>query len=221
MAILTQVDTSALPVNVLDLKHNDFYDFVELQCGPLQASILRLQLISDASIFVECANPTEIMTYSSEKLDELKSESCLMTSDESFIIFPGITASFSSLKKQLSKKIEEVIKKSRRNGNISNAFTPSTQPLTNGTKSIDELRAHIIKSIDQWIDKYRTDFDFQANSTLVEAIDYHIHFIDNGTNEQSVVIMCACETKSSVNRRGTNGHCTVSKKTFCLLPREG
>lgn len=50
MATLTQVNTSGCPVHVLDLKHDAFYDFVELQCGPLQANIFRLQLISDIGV---------------------------------------------------------------------------------------------------------------------------------------------------------------------------
>ena len=96
-----------LPVNVFDLQHDGFYRFVERQCGPLQAEVLKFQLISDASIFVECTDPIEIMQYNSEKLHELKMKSCLITTDGSQIVLPGITASFRTLKKCLLKRIEE------------------------------------------------------------------------------------------------------------------
>lgn len=102
--ILTQISAIGLPPDVLELKHDDLYNFVETQCGAIQANILRLQLISDASIFIECDDPTEIMQYNSGKLNDLKNESCLMINDESFIVLPGVTASFSNLKKRLSKR---------------------------------------------------------------------------------------------------------------------
>ena len=167
MVILTQISAIGLPSDVLELKHDDLYNFVEAQCGAIQANILRLQLISDATIFLECDNPTEIMQYNSGKLYDLKNDSCLMTTDGSFIVLPGITASFSNLKKGLSKKIEESIKEVRRSRTLPITSTPLSQPPTNQAKSTDELKSHMIKSIDQWVDKYRVDFDLQANTRFV------------------------------------------------------
>jgi hypothetical protein len=93
MTTSVYINTSALPSDVFDLKHDDFYNFVDLQCGPTQANILKFQLISDANIFIECDDPTEIMKYNSDKLNESKAKSCLMINDGSSIMLPGITAS--------------------------------------------------------------------------------------------------------------------------------
>ena len=101
-----------------------------------------------------------------------------MTTDGSFIVLPGITASFSNLKKRLSKKIEESIKEARRNRNLSITSTPLSQPPIDQAKSTNEFKSHMNKSIDQWVDKYRVGFDFQANSTLV----------DNVSDQQSALI---------------------------------
>jgi hypothetical protein len=131
MTTSTYINTSALLSDVFDLKHDDFYNFVEFQCGSTQANILKLQLISDANIFIECDDLTEIMKYNSDKLSELKAKSCPMTNDGSSIVLPGITASFNNLKKHLLKKIDQDIKEFRKNKNIFNASTPLTVPSTN------------------------------------------------------------------------------------------
>jgi len=82
---------------------------------------------------------------------------------------------------------------------------------TSQTKSTDELKNHLIKSIDQWINKYQNDLDLQANSSLAETVDYNIDFIDNVTGQQSTVITCACGSKSTLNRHVNNGHYQVSQ----------
>ena len=73
--------SNTIPVNIFDLQHDDFYDFVEAHCGSVQANILKFQLISDAGTFIECENPTEILQYDSDRLKHLKENSCLLTSD--------------------------------------------------------------------------------------------------------------------------------------------
>jgi hypothetical protein len=210
------INTSTLPSDVFDLKYDDFYNFVDFQCGPIQTNILKFQLISDANIFIECDDPTEIMKYNSDKLNELKDKSCLMLNDGSTIVLPGITASFNNLKKRLLKKIDQDMKELKKNKNISNASTPLTVPTTSQSRSIDELRSHIIKSVDQWIEKYRNDFNMQANSSLVETIDYNIEFMDNVTGQRSVVIICACGSKSSLSFHVNNGYYQVSRWNFYL-----
>jgi phenylalanyl-tRNA synthetase alpha subunit len=131
-------------------------------------------------------------------------------------VLPGITASFNNLKKRLLKKIDEDMKELKKNKNISNASTPLTVPTTSQSRSIDELRSHIIKSVDQWIEKYRNDFNMQANSSLVETIDYNIEFMDNVTGQRSVVIICACGSKSSLSFHVNNGYYQVSRWNFYL-----
>ena len=90
-------------------------------------------------MFLECDDPTKIKQYNSGKLNDVKNDSCLMATDGSFIVLPGITASFSNLKKRLSKKIEESIKDARRNRTLSITSTPLSQPPTNQAKSTNEL----------------------------------------------------------------------------------
>ena len=216
MTTSTHININVLPSNVFDLKHDDFYNFVEYQCGSIQANILKIQLISDASIFIECNDPTEIMKFNSDKLNQLKDQSCLMMTDGSSIVLPGIIASFNTLRKCFLKKIDQEIKEFKRNKNISNTSTPLTATVASQQRSTDELRSHIIKSIDQWLAKYRIDFNLQASSSLIESIDYHLQFLDNGIGQQSVVIACGCGSKSSLSRHVNNGYYQVSLWDFCL-----
>lgn len=144
MTTFPHISTSSFPLDVLDLKHDEFYQFVQDQCGPIQANMLKFELISDASIFIECDNPTEIMAYDSVKLNKLKADSCLMTTDGSSIILPGITASFSNLKKLLLKKFDKNIKESRRKTILSNTSAVSTALSTSELTSSDDLRNHMM-----------------------------------------------------------------------------
>jgi hypothetical protein len=211
MNISTYTNTSAVPTNVFDLKHDDFYNFVEYQCGIIQAKILKFQLISDVDTFMECDDPTRILEYNNEKLKELKAESCLLIDDQSCIILPGIVASFSSLKKRLLKRNEQDIKEMKKNTNIQSTSTPLVATTTSQTKTIDELRSHIKKSIEQWINRSRQDLDLQSDSSLVESIDYSIEFKDNAIGQQSAIITCSCGSKSSLNRSGNTTFFQVSR----------
>lgn len=209
----TCTSMNSLPADIFDLKHEDFYNFVQYECGPIQSKILKFQLISDVDTFLECNDPTEILKYKSAKLNELKAESCLMTDENSFVIFPGIIASFSSLKKRLMKKIDENIKEIKRNKSSVNASasTPSTAPTTSTqSKTVDELRNHINKSIKQWLDKYRDDLNLQSDCSLTESIDYTIEFKNNFIGQESVVITCTCGSKSSLCRNANDGYYKVS-----------
>ncbi len=92
MTTPTRVITNTLPTNLFDLQHDQFYQFVELQCGPVQAKILEVQLISDVFTILECSDPTEILQYNGDKLNDLKHDACLITHDGTCIILPGIIA---------------------------------------------------------------------------------------------------------------------------------
>ncbi|CAF0838407.1 unnamed protein product [Adineta steineri] len=48
--------------------------------GIVQANILKIQLISDATTFLECNDPTEILQRNGEKLFNLKHKACLIIS---------------------------------------------------------------------------------------------------------------------------------------------
>ena len=206
----TYIRISTLPSDIFELKHDVFYDFVKSQCGPLQANILKFQLISDADTFIECNDSTEILRYDSDKLTELKTEACLITKDGTCIVLPGVTASFSNLKKRLLKKFDEDKKQSKKTQNTFDASTPLTAT-TVSQRSVQELKTHIIKSIDQWIDEYRNDFDLQDNNSFAEAIDYQIECVNQIGGQPSVAIICGCGSKSTLSRNLNNGHFQVSQ----------
>lgn len=104
-----------------------------------------------------------------------------MIDERTFIILPGIPASFSSLKKRLLKKMNEHNKELKRNKNAANSYVSIalTATTTSQSKTVDELRSHIIKSIDQWIDKNQNNLNLQADSSLEESVDYKIEFKDD------------------------------------------
>lgn len=208
----TPININSLPADVFELKHEHFYNFITEECGPVQSGILKFQLISDADTFIECNDPTEILKYDSEKLNELKDSSCLITDDKSCIILPGIIASFNSLKKRLLKQVDENIKEIKRNRNINNTITstPLTTSANSQSKTVDEFRNHIIKSINQWLDKYKDDLNLQADCLLTESIDYTVEFKSTLIGRQSAVVTCKCGSKSSLCRNDNDGYYKVS-----------
>lgn len=216
------INTSALPSDVLELKNDDFYDFVGSQCRLMQSKILQLQLISDAHIFIECDDPTEIMRYDSNKLLELKAKVCLITRDGTSIVLPGVTASFKNLKKRLIKKFDEDAKQLKKNRNSLNTSTstPLSLPATTvSQRSVHEIKAHLTKFVDQWIDKNRIDLNLVVNTSLTETVDYNIECVDSLTGQQSVAIICGCGSKSTLSRNCSNGYYQVSEKTFSYSHR--
>ena len=210
MTASPHINTKTLPMNVFDLQQDDFYRFVERQCGPLQAEVLKFQLISDASIFIECNDPIEIMQYNSEKLHELKMKSCLITIDGSHIVLPGITASFQTLKKCLLKRTEEDLKESKRKKNTSDPLTSCLTSDLVQSESIEDLRNHIINSIDKWLENHRDEFDLRSDSALIENIDYFIEFSGKNNALQNALITCSCGSKSTLARPTVGGHFQVS-----------
>lgn len=211
------LNSHELPSDVYDLQHDDFYKLVSDRCGPVQADILKFQLISDAHIFIECEDPTEILKYNNEKLNELKNKSCLILDDRSSIVLPGIIVSFNSLRKRLLKKFDEDIKEMKKQKNTSNAATLliTSTPLTTSTpgqpKTTDELTSHINKLIEQWVDKYRVDLNLKDNCSLVNTVDYSIQFKHLIDGQQTTIITCLCGSKATLSHHTINGNIQVSE----------
>ena len=202
------IKTHTLPANVFDLQHDAFYNFVEFQCGSVQAKILELQLISNATTFIECNDLTEILQHNVEKLIELKYKACLVTDDGHCIVLPGIVASFKTLKKRLLKKLEEDIKKNKTN--IFNSTSTPNQTLVNSVKTNDQLRNQLVTTISRWFINHRADLNLKHGSTLEETIDYHIEFKNTSSDSQSAIITCSCGSKSTLSRANNNGYFQVS-----------
>ena len=201
MAGTTYILSKTLPADIFDLQHEEFYDFVESHCGSIQASILKFQLISDAITFIECDNPTEVMEYDSEQLKALKEIACLVTNDGTYITLPGIVASFKTLKKRLVKQLEDDVKEARKTRkNIFNSSSSLSTPLADQSKSVDQLRTHLINSIKQWFHNHRDELNLKDDSDMVEGNDYRLDFTHDRSGRHSAAIICNCGTKSTLNR---------------------
>ncbi|CAF1372507.1 unnamed protein product [Adineta ricciae] len=181
-----------------------------MHVGVLQAKILQFQLISDATTFRECHDPTEILQYNGEKLTGPKNKACLVTGSGTCIILPGVVASFKMLKKRLLKKIEEDNKRSKGNTINSSASPPTL--VVNAVKSIDEQRNHISIAITHWFQTHRDDLNCTENASLEEKTDYRIEF--NSVNELAIVV-CGCGTKATLGRANNSGNFQID---FELLP---
>jgi hypothetical protein len=73
-------------------------------------------------------------------------------------------------------------------------------PLADQSKSIDQLRTHLLKSIKQWFHNHRDELNLKDDSDMVEGNDYRVEFTDDRSGRLSGTIICQCGTKSTLNR---------------------
>jgi hypothetical protein len=99
-------ETRDLPVNVLTLVDNNFYEFVEQHLGVYQSLLLKIQQINSVPCFLLTNDPCEILNFNinDDDLNVLKTKICFPLSDGSFIVKSGIKTGFLCLRDLLSRK---------------------------------------------------------------------------------------------------------------------
>ena len=68
----------------------------------------------------------------------------------------------------------------------------------------------MIKSIKNWFNNVRHEFDVTNHSILDEEIDYHLKFTDGNSNILSAIIMCNCEAKFILTLAANDSYSQVS-----------
>ena len=126
----SSANTKPLPVNIMDLRDEAFYDFIRQFSGRKVAELLAFQEFNGVDSFLECEDVTAVLQLKSNQLDELKKNTCITLNDESVVLLPGLESSIIILTKVLKKKREEINKQAERLRSItSSTWSASSTPL--------------------------------------------------------------------------------------------
>ena len=68
----SHINTTALPLNILDLRDEAFYDFVRQFSGQRVAELFAFQELNGVDSFLGCKDVTAILHLQSDQLNDLK-----------------------------------------------------------------------------------------------------------------------------------------------------
>mgnify|MGYP001055041961 CR=1 FL=1 len=115
---LTSLDTSTLPIDVLNFYDKPFYDLVAKIVGVGAAKLLEVQGIRSVYSFLNTIDVFEVLNLSCPALKDIRLLISLEAADHTFIVQPGYRSGVEYLRQLLKQKHEEhlneIKKKSRR-----------------------------------------------------------------------------------------------------------
>jgi hypothetical protein len=91
----------SLPLNIMNLRDEAFYDFIRQFSGKRVAELLAFQKCNGIDSFLECKDVTAVLHLHSDQLIDLKKATCITLSDGSIVLLPGLESSISNLTKLL------------------------------------------------------------------------------------------------------------------------
>ena len=210
-------ETKHLPVNVLTLVDDDFYEFVEQRLGIYQSLLLKTQQINSVPCFLLTNDPCEVLNLDIDDndLNVLKTKICFPLSDGSFIVKPGVKTGFVCLRNLLSKTTEERLKQTKSTKSLSTTTIPnnripaspsSTQSITTNSLSsqttalsspdvrlipIAEHREYFINLLQAWCVKHKDEF-MSDSFDLKEGIDFILNISYNQNSVLQGTVKCTC-----------------------------
>ncbi|CAF2942254.1 unnamed protein product [Rotaria sp. Silwood2] len=104
------LDTKVLPSDLLTYHDDDFYNLINQLVGPDEVALLKIQGIRTVNTFLDISNIFDIVNIDSEEIDDIKTKSCFILKNDSYVIRPGSKASIEYLRDLFEKKQDEILK---------------------------------------------------------------------------------------------------------------
>ena len=126
---MTNFDLNNLPIDVFTLSNEKFHDFVIQVCGELEADVLQIQGIRNASTFLRSTNVLAILDLDCEEVNVLKSNVCFKCKNGEYVVKQGVKLNFDNLYDALKAKYDKDKKVKQRRElppSVPNMQTPST-----------------------------------------------------------------------------------------------
>ena len=149
----TNIDTSVLPLDVLSLMDNKFYDLIRELTSSNEAALLELQQINNVNAFILTENPLELMNLNSRDINDIKKQICFELADKAYVVKPGIRSNLQYLTDLFNKKIEENVKEKQK----AKALKPTHEKV-----AIDDpkdIKTSILRSIKRWCEENEENFN--------------------------------------------------------------
>lgn len=190
-----------LPANILSLSGYDFFQFIKNTLGEPEANLLAKISVKTTTSLILIDNPLDIFNHDvdDDELGRLKEQLCFKMKNDRFIIKPGVTAGFRSLREAIQEKLNQRSKQSNKktvqpNINpsvISLAVLTSPKAVSSGSMSLFDHEQHVVRLIRKWCDENKEKFNLEAID-LREGIDFNLNL---GFDENSIIsgsIKCKC-----------------------------
>jgi hypothetical protein len=160
-----------LPDNVLTLKGDEFYKFIQSVVGEPLNDILKIQSIDSTQSFLDTKDIFEIFKYDSPDLFEIKTKSCFKINGE-YVVKVGIKNNLAYLTALLAKKQQGLINNNDNNNN--NSHRQISYELLN--------KNPLLRSLIDW---YEENENTNLNNNSDSKQSFLSLFINNITNNLS------------------------------------
>ncbi|CAF1304645.1 unnamed protein product [Rotaria magnacalcarata] len=190
-----------LPSNVLSLSGYDFFQFIRTTLGEPEAKLLNKISVKTTSSLLLIEDPLDIFNQDidDEELDTLKEQLCFKMKNDKFLIKPGVTYGFVSLKQALKENLNQQLKHStkrkqqKQNVNTSSISSLSTpiQEVTTSSLSLSEHKSHVLNLIKKWCNENKESLSLDSFQ-LEEGIDFTLNIDFEQNSVAQATIKCKC-----------------------------
>lgn len=202
------LDTSLLPVNLMMLQDDDFYDFIKQIVGSIEAELLQVQLINNVNALLMTKDVFEIMHIQSKELDDIKNKVGFKNEEGLFIIKAGVKGNIEYLVELLRAKTYE--DKRNKNSKIIPALPPTPAPNVSQSSiilcstatpinvttsvaqwTIADHEKHIVDSIQRWCNDNKENLHLK-DFTLTDGKEYRLTVKNDLNGTSKARINCDC-----------------------------
>ncbi|CAF2167134.1 unnamed protein product [Rotaria magnacalcarata] len=166
-----------LPIEVLQLRGYDFFQFIKSTLGEPEAHLLNKVAVKSISALLITEDPLDIFNYDVED-DEL----------EKFE---------ESLKDALKKRVNEALTRTKKKSFNFNPSSISSLPTTIATRplpnrlSLSEHKEYVLKFINKWCLENKENFELE-NFDLEENVDFIVNIELDENSDVRASIKCKC-----------------------------
>ncbi|CAF2064635.1 unnamed protein product [Rotaria magnacalcarata] len=188
-----------LPIEVLQLRGYDFFQFIKSTLGEPEAHLLNKVAVKSISALLITEDPLDIFNYDVEddELENLKSQLCFKLKNQKLLIKPGVISGFRSLKDALKKRVNEALTRTKKKSFNFNPSSISSLPTTIATRplpnrlSLSEHKEYVLKFINKWCLENKENFELE-NFDLEENVDFIVNIELDENSDVRASIKCKC-----------------------------
>ena len=97
---------SVLPANVLELRGEPFFEWIQKTFSETLSEVFKIQLIDSTLVLMNCLDPFDVFKYNSPDVNRLRDKVYFKTNNGDYILKVGIQTNFCLLIKSLNEKRE-------------------------------------------------------------------------------------------------------------------
>jgi hypothetical protein len=219
------IDMSILPADIMNLRDQQFWEFVQETTGKTEAELLKLQEINNVRSLLLTANVFSFMELKTKNLTDIKAKFGFELEDGTFAIKAGIKGNIGYLIELLQKKQIEIKKETNlqtvaipsstrtttndaapatastnisiSSSSLSSANTVPSDSIADPQWTLADHKKYIIDSIGTWCDATKRSLKLE-DLLLNDGQHYHLKITDDMLNGS---IVCNCNQTIKLTQR--------------------